>query len=401
MADKKSEERSHAWGEDSDPRFDIRRSNQLAPNRFDGQQAYQPDHSQQHHINFPSMSPYSMDTHPQYTRSSAAYPYESPHARAYPALYRPSPFANSAVAPPQHSFQPWLPVLTDQRRQQQESPYYGHDHPQQPHQPSSSGATHLSPPTRYNPQPLQHTTSGTAYPPPSAQQVRPTFSNGTNERYTPQSLPDSPEPQDNRSERTAEYQAKLAAVNGVVVPSKRAPGEMPLGPPETRSSGKFPLNYLCSICGAAFAQKYHVQSHFVSCVARNGNPTGAHWNDGLQTPRRRARRTRTTKPNSQTNALAPQLSHSPLTPTSNLSERTKAMHARLDAVNGVVIPSKLAKGELPMGIESHAGADKSLDLFCPLCKSAFGKRDHVRSHFPSCVNRNGNPDGLRWDDGLP
>ena len=68
----------------------------------------------------------------------------------------------------------------------------------------------------------------------------------------------------------------LAAVDGVVIPSKVLPGESP-------HQGNWEENehtvYPCSICARKFKQKIHVKSHMTACVKRNGNPNGVRWDD--------------------------------------------------------------------------------------------------------------------------
>lgn len=172
----------------------------------------------------------------------------------------------------------------------------------------------------------------------------------------------------------ADYSARLAAVNGIVSPSLRAPGEKPLVPAGAKSKLTRRRTNFCPICRTDYEIKSEVRSHFVACVGRNGNPKGWRWDDG-STGR-------------STKSLAP-------------SHRTVQMRESLNAVNGVVIPSKLAPGESPKTVPSLARPGASLDFMCPLCDQSFGKKDHVKSHFPACVNRNGNPDGLRWDEDMP
>ena len=37
-------------------------------------------------------------------------------------------------------------------------------------------------------------------------------------------------------------------------------------------------------------------------------------------------------------------------------------------------------------------------FICPICRRGFTRKGTVKDpHFPSCVRRNGNPRGLRWD----
>ena len=153
--------------------------------------------------------------------------------------------------------------------------------------------------------------------------------------------------------------------------NERGPDQLPLEPSATPSGGRaIPSHCFCPTCGARCADREEFRSHFVACMAQNGNPSGVYLRDELRS------------------AGAP-------------SERTKKRNDRLSAVNGVVIPSKLAVGQLPYTGPCQPSDSATLHLSCPLCKGPFSRPDHVRSHFPACVDRNGNPDGLRWNDGLP
>ena len=78
------------------------------------------------------------------------------------------------------------------------------------------------------------------------------------------------------TERMAREAAALAAVNGVSSPSRLNTGQNPWQGSWVNTADKI---HPCPICGRRFARKYHVQSHFPTCVARNGNPNAAHWND--------------------------------------------------------------------------------------------------------------------------
>lgn len=82
------------------------------------------------------------------------------------------------------------------------------------------------------------------------------------------------------------------------------------------------------------------------------------------------------------------------------SARAQKDHEKLAAVNGVVIPSKLDPGTKPTPQQSHADDQSYLSHTCTICKSRFGKTSHVKSHFPACVERFGNPNGARWDDDI-
>lgn len=360
--------------------------NQLAPMMLPRQH----DHDLEQYDPLPSMSPYGMAYHARFTPPDAAHLLNQ---SADPTLYLPYQSSYRQPFPyEEHGYEePSLDESLDpalrpphQRSYSQHSPYEIHGY----QYPSPDDGHH------HGEQQSQISNSAVVY-----------------SQHSPQSS--LPALQDGRSVRAAKYQAKLAAVSGVVTPSKRAPGEMPLKPPDTltRSNDKHSLRCCCPICGAAFTRNYHVQSHFVTCEARNGNPNGARWNDGLYIPGRggsghgsekKAKQTRQTAPDSQTSASASQSSHSSPTSKPKQSERTRIENDKMNAVSGVVIPSKLAEGKSPMmNVGSYASGHTPRNFFCPLCKGAFGKKDHVKSHFPSCVGRNGNPDGLRWDDGLP
>lgn len=79
-----------------------------------------------------------------------------------------------------------------------------------------------------------------------------------------------------RAERNTRDARRLAAVSGVVIPSKVPSGQLPQ---QGRWKEDERMRYPCSICGRKFAKKYHVQSHMAPCVKRNGNPNGARWDD--------------------------------------------------------------------------------------------------------------------------
>lgn len=79
-----------------------------------------------------------------------------------------------------------------------------------------------------------------------------------------------------RADRNARDARLLAAVSGVVIPSKVPAGQLPKqGCWEEDERTIYP----CSICGRMFVRKNHVQVHMSACVNRNGNPNGARWDD--------------------------------------------------------------------------------------------------------------------------
>ena len=190
-----------------------------------------------------------------------------------------------------------------------------------------------------------------------------------------------------------EYEASLAAVNGVVIPVPQASYEEPLELSDNPLNIERQANYLCPLCGAEFSQKYEIGPHFVTCVRRNGNPDGVCWDDSLGDT-------------GQMTALQqPQqvikYSAAPQHGLWGHSEVQKRFYERLNPVNGVAIPSKLRAGESPVKFISRANNLTPRPFLCPICKGSFAKRDGVKSHFVACVEQNGNPDGVRFDHAFP
>lgn len=71
--------------------------------------------------------------------------------------------------------------------------------------------------------------------------------------------------------------------------------------------------------------------------------------------------------------------------------------ATADAVDGVIIPSKVLPGVRLDKHKSKTNADAHLAMFCSRCEDAFAKRDHVNSHLAACVGRNGNSSPPRYN----
>lgn len=72
---------------------------------------------------------------------------------------------------------------------------------------------------------------------------------------------------------------------------------------------------------------------------------------------------------------------------------------RLAVVNGIASPSKVPRGHRPV-VPAPRKRRSDLIYPCARCAHRCAFRENVRSHFPACVERNGNPDGLRWDDAI-
>lgn len=387
MSDDQPEESSHPWEDDSDPRFDVWLHNQFTCMTFDGQlgrhQGYhiQRDHKQGSQITLPSISQYSMADHLHFAPdSSTTLSYiAKPDASADPALaslpprqtasfqqgfhdnglhqgHKTSGIANNEGVYSQYCFRPSLTVFIDESHAQQVSGYYWDTHPPGLRQPITSSAYSGSIPSKLRHRPSQSTSSSLAYPLPTIQETSSTLSKS---------------------------------------------------PYEVSQSMKS-----CSICGENFACKAHLQSHFEACVTRKGNSAGARGHDGVQGKGELYHGDKEgsmwercdTGPTIRDNQLSASASR-PSQPSPALmakrAARMRRMHSRLNAVNGVVIPSKLAEGQVPVKVRSHTHGNKPLRLFCPRCKGAYAEKSHVKSHFPACVDRNGDPEGLTWDHDLP
>ena len=85
-------------------------------------------------------------------------------------------------------------------------------------------------------------------------------------------------------------------------------------------------------------------------------------------------------------------------PEATAPARQDKFYARLIAVSGVVSPMKFGP---TIGDNQHplTGVPAGSRL-CAICRNSFRKNDHVKSHFVSCVEKNGNPHGARWEDGI-
>ena len=80
------------------------------------------------------------------------------------------------------------------------------------------------------------------------------------------------------------FEQQLAQVNGVVIPSPHPAGQQPSKPrPSHPTIAELDdiRTKICPICGHATTSPLEIRSHFVVCVKRNGNPTGAHWDDNF------------------------------------------------------------------------------------------------------------------------
>lgn len=86
------------------------------------------------------------------------------------------------------------------------------------------------------------------------------------------------------------------------------------------------------------------------------------------------------------------------------SKRARKFWRELKASSGIVFPSHLQPGQppsKPIDLTKLRRADRVRNVSCPICGALFATPYHLQGHFPVCVRRNGNPDGLFWDETLP
>ena len=302
---------------------------------------------------------------------------------------------NGAVAHHDQNGRPLLLPVMGQRMSQHEYIYYPYHQPPNMHDPNYDAIDPQLRPTQNHSQPLQPTSGSAASSSPYTQHASPILSDSPMTRYT-SPLTTPPAPQGNQTESGFAHPAGFTAINPIMNPSNLAPSECS-------------ESCLCAkCCAAVVASDDDVQED--SCMTDIDTSTGACWKDGLRTqgkkrsrhgPKGISKNTRRHLPDNQVRASASKITRSSTAQNPKLSARAKLFNDKLDAVNGVVIPSTLLPGTLPDKHKSMANADARLTMLCPRCKGPFGKRDHVKSHFAACVGRNGNPAGLRWDDGLP
>ena len=86
------------------------------------------------------------------------------------------------------------------------------------------------------------------------------------------------------------------------------------------------------------------------------------------------------------------------------SKRATAHWSKLKASSGVVSASQLQPGQSPSKPNEFPklrSADRVRNIACPVCDGTFVTPYQIQAHFPACVKRNGNPNGLFWDEMLP
>ena len=73
------------------------------------------------------------------------------------------------------------------------------------------------------------------------------------------------------------------------------------------------------------------------------------------------------------------------------SERARKYHQRLHAINGIRTP---AMTEAPTTYHTSNSTENP----CPICNACHTKPCHLQSHFVFCAEKNGNPEGLCWNE---
>ena len=86
------------------------------------------------------------------------------------------------------------------------------------------------------------------------------------------------------------------------------------------------------------------------------------------------------------------------------SKRATTHWSKLKASSGLVFASQLQPEQSPLGQNEFPKlrtADRVRNIACPISEGTFVTPYQLQAHFPACVKRNGNPEGLFWDETLP
>ncbi len=130
-------------------------------------------------------------------------------------------------------------------------------------------------------------------------------------------------------------------------------------------------SYHCPRCDKKFCKRGAVKGHFSRCIVKLGNPKALRWDDHI--------------------SLQPTHKGGPKDQT-----RNNIYHSSLEAYSGVVVPSKLLRGQ---SIVRYVPRKIQGNLLCAVCGGGpFAKTYHLKSHFITCVKQHGNPTGANWYD---
>jgi len=196
-------------------------------------------------------------------------------------------------------------------------------------------------------------------------------------------------------------------------------------PPLPPKKGGFPaagaIQYHCSRCDVALSRPDTVRKHFEKCIETNGNPGALKWTDYREVARmleeiiKQSQQEKKGKhegsahlptPSSspdqapvtvsaRTASSLPVPSQSPALLQQGQQQRQPKTHRHLTAVCGVYSQSLNDPPVQP----ANYGKNQSKNRYhCPRCDYALSVADSVRKHFLTCIDKNGNPDALRWTD---
>ena len=140
--------------------------------------------------------------------------------------------------------------------------------------------------------------------------------------------------------------------------------------------------FYCPRCNLQLSKRSHVKRHFDNCIRKRGNPDKKAWDS---------------HPSCQ------QTIHHGYDPRSargsalELENESKARPC--GGVSSIDDPEEDGVDEDAFsGMPAGGSTSESKAFQCPICNSKFADRHNVKRHFDSCVARNGNPEGLLWDD---
>lgn len=196
-------------------------------------------------------------------------------------------------------------------------------------------------------------------------------------------------------------------------------------PPLPPKKGGFPaagaIQYHCSRCDVALSRPDTVRKHFGKCIEMNGNPDALKWTDYHEVARMSEETiqqsqqekkgkheisahlpTPSSSPDQvpvtaspRTASSLPLSSQSPALLQQSQQQRQPKTHRQLTAVCGVYSQSLNDPPVQP----ANYGRNQSKNRYhCPRCDYALSVADSVRKHFLTCIDKNGNPDALRWTD---
>ena len=151
-----------------------------------------------------------------------------------------------------------------------------------------------------------------------------------------------------------------------------------------------------------------VPSYGTPDYANAYHPTWSHWQTGFDQHTYASINTMSNSHMAQHQPVQnPHQLPAPFAPTvehKSNSKRATTHWSKLKASSGIVSASQLKPGQSPskpLEFTKLRSADRVRNIACPICEGTFVTPYQLQAHFPACVKRNGNPDGLFWDETLP